>query len=104
MSPTGVKIVEQALKKFDGTNFLLWQYKMKMYLIAKKLWPYVDRDTSLDGSGIEESTAETMDLIQLAHAALIMHTEDNQLVRAELGTEYGRCCKTSTIRRQRLTN
>jgi hypothetical protein len=67
MSPNDVKIAKQDLKKFDGTNFLLWQYKMKMYLIAKKLWPYVDPDTSIDGSGIEEITTETMDLIQLAH-------------------------------------
>jgi hypothetical protein len=81
MSPTDIKIAKQTLKKFDGTNFLLWQYKMKMYLIAKKLWSYVDPDTSLDGSGIEEITAETMDIIQLAHAALIMDIEDNQLVQ-----------------------
>jgi hypothetical protein len=80
---------------------------MKMYLIAKKLWPYVDPDTSLHGSGIEEITAETMDLIQLAHAALIMHIEDNQLVQVlecRNGREVWLALQNSTICRQRLTN
>jgi hypothetical protein len=67
MSPTDKNIAAHALKKVDGTNFLLWQYKMKMYLIAKKLWPYVNPDTSLYGSGIEETTTKTMGHIQVAH-------------------------------------
>jgi hypothetical protein len=63
MSPNDVKIAMQALKKFDGTNFLLWQYKMKMYLIAKKLWSYVDPDTSLDGSGAPKYIVAAFDRI-----------------------------------------
>jgi hypothetical protein len=63
MSPTDVKIAAHALKKFSGTNFLLWQCKMKLLLTAKKLWPYVDLDASLGGSGIEDSMTETVNLL-----------------------------------------
>jgi hypothetical protein len=52
MSPTEVKIVAHALKKFDGTNFLLlYSTRWKCISLRKKLWPYVDPDTSLSGIG-----------------------------------------------------
>ncbi len=45
--------------------------------MAKSLWEYVDPDPN---TGITTMTAENSDFFRKAHAALIPHLEDNQLI------------------------
>jgi hypothetical protein len=71
------KISTPVIKKFDGEIYHLWAVKMKCYLMAKSLWEYVYPDPN---TGNTTMTAENDDLFRKAHAALILHLEDNQLI------------------------
>jgi hypothetical protein len=55
--------------KFDGSNYQLWSFKMRMFLQAKGLWGCVDGSTSQDTE--KESQA---------HAFIVLRLEDSQLV------------------------
>ena len=63
MSPT----VDSApkMEPFDGTNFTLWAFKMKMYLMSKGLWEAVN------GGEIVTAMQE-----QQAHAAIVLNLSD----------------------------
>ena len=56
--------------KFDGTNFTLWAFKMKIYLMSKGLWEAVDGGGSTVAASIE----------QKAHAAIVLNLNDSQLM------------------------
>lgn len=67
MSPSndsGVKI-----EPFDGSNYALWSYKMKMSLMSKGLWGAVS------GEGAPNAVKE-----QQAHAAIALNLSDSQLM------------------------
>ncbi len=55
--------------KFDGSNYQLWAYKMRMFLTAKGLWGYVDGSAPKD----TEKAGQ-------AHANVVLRLEDSQLV------------------------
>ena len=63
------------LESFDGTNYSLWAYKMRMYLMFKGLWEAVDNATSV--------TAEKK---RQAHAAIILNLSDSQLIHVIIAT------------------
>uniref|UniRef100_H3H9M2 Uncharacterized protein n=1 Tax=Phytophthora ramorum TaxID=164328 RepID=H3H9M2_PHYRM len=54
---------------FDGSNYTLWSYKMKMYLMSKGLWEAVE------GKAEASSSKE-----QQAHAAIVLNLNDSQLM------------------------
>ena len=68
MSPnindSGVKV-----EPFDGSNYVLWSYKMRMYLKSKGLWGVVS------GEGMPDAVKE-----QQAHAAIALNLSDSQLM------------------------
>ena len=57
------------LEPFNGTNYSLWAFKMKMFLISKGLWEAVEAT-----SGISETKE------QQAHAAIVLNLSDTQLM------------------------
>ena len=57
------------LEPFNGTNYRVWAFKMKMYLMSKGLWEAV-------GSGLPVSA--TME--QQAHAAIVLNLSDTRLM------------------------
>ena len=57
------------VERFDGSNYALWSYKMKMYLMSKGLWGVVSGD---------EVATESKD--QKAHAAIALNLTDAQLM------------------------
>ncbi|KAG6612000.1 RxLR effector candidate protein [Phytophthora cinnamomi] len=54
---------------FDGSNYSLWSYKMKMYLMSKGLWDAVSGEA-------EVASAKE----QQAHAAIVLNLNDSQLM------------------------
>ena len=56
------------MEPFNGTNYTLWAFKMKMYLMSKGLWEAVD--------GGVATTAQK----QQAHAAIVLNLSDTQLM------------------------
>uniref|UniRef100_H3GEE3 CCHC-type domain-containing protein n=1 Tax=Phytophthora ramorum TaxID=164328 RepID=H3GEE3_PHYRM len=62
------------VEPFDGSNYSLWSYKMKMYLMSKGLWEAV--------SGEAGSTAKE----QQAHAAIVLNLNDSQLMHVVTST------------------
>ena len=67
MSPNSDITLKMEL--FDGSNYSLWAFKMKMYLMSKGLWEAVE-----DGSNITTAKA------QQAHAAIVLSLSDSQLM------------------------
>ncbi len=65
------------IKKFDGENYHLWAFKVMCYLMAKSLCEYTDPDPNTRNTTV---TNENVDSFRKAHAALILHLEDNQLI------------------------
>ena len=65
MSPTTFEKVD----KFDGTNYPLWSFKMKMYLRSRGLWGQVDGSAPLD-----------LSLMEQAHAAIVLSLTDSQVL------------------------
>lgn len=65
MSPTTFEKVD----KFDGTNYPLWSFKMKMYLRSRGLWGQVDGSSPLD-----------LSLMEQAHAAIVLSLTDSQVL------------------------
>ena len=63
------------LERFDGTNYALWAFKMKMFLMSKGLWEAVD--------GAIPVTAEKK---QQAHAAIVLNLSDSQLMHVITAT------------------
>ncbi|OWY91031.1 RxLR effector protein, partial [Phytophthora megakarya] len=57
------------IEPFDGSNYTLWSYKMKMYLMAKGLWEAVT-------GKVEVSETKK----QQAHAAIALNLNDSQLM------------------------
>uniref|UniRef100_A0AAV1U342 Polyprotein n=1 Tax=Peronospora matthiolae TaxID=2874970 RepID=A0AAV1U342_9STRA len=57
------------VEPFDGSNYGLWSYKMKMYLMSKGLWGAIAGD---------ETTSEAKE--QQAHAAIVLNLSDSQLM------------------------
>uniref|UniRef100_H3H953 Integrase catalytic domain-containing protein n=1 Tax=Phytophthora ramorum TaxID=164328 RepID=H3H953_PHYRM len=57
------------MEPFDGSNYTLWSYKMKMYLMSKGLWEAVE--------GKAEATSSKE---QQAHAAIVLNLNDSQLM------------------------
>uniref|UniRef100_H3H3G5 CCHC-type domain-containing protein n=1 Tax=Phytophthora ramorum TaxID=164328 RepID=H3H3G5_PHYRM len=62
------------VEPFDGSNYSLWSYKMKMYLMSKGLWEAV--------CGEAGSTAKE----QQAHAAIVLNLNDSQLMHVVTST------------------
>ena len=56
------------LEPFNGTNYTLWAFKMKMYLMSKGLWEAVD-------GGSTTAAKEKQ-----AHAAIVLNLSDTQLM------------------------
>ena len=57
------------VEPFDGSNYGLWSYKMKMYLMSKGLWDVIE-------GGETTSAAKE----QQAHAAIVLNLSDSQLM------------------------
>ena len=57
------------VERFDGSNYVLWSFKMKMYLLSKGLWEAV---ASEDGVSQEKE--------QQAHAAIVLSLSDAQMM------------------------
>ena len=57
------------VEPFDGSNYGLWSYKMKMYLMSKGLWGVLAGD---------ETTSVAKE--QQAHAAIVLNLSDSQLM------------------------
>ncbi|KAG6610908.1 Retrovirus-related Pol polyprotein from transposon TNT 1-94 [Phytophthora cinnamomi] len=57
------------VEPFDGSNYSLWSYKMKMYLMSKGLWDAVSGEA-------EVASAKE----QQAHAAIVLNLNDSQLM------------------------
>uniref|UniRef100_H3GTF6 CCHC-type domain-containing protein n=1 Tax=Phytophthora ramorum TaxID=164328 RepID=H3GTF6_PHYRM len=57
------------MEPFDGSNYTLWSYKMKMYQMSKGLWEAVE------GKAEASSSKE-----QQAHAAIVLNLNDSQLM------------------------
>ena len=57
------------MAQFDGTNYPLWAFKMRMFLISKGLWEAVEATSSV-------SEAKE----QQAHAAIVLNLSDTQLM------------------------
>ena len=57
------------VEPFDGSNYALWSYKMKMYLMSKGLWGVVSGDDA--PNAVKE---------QQAHAAIALNLSDAQLM------------------------
>ena len=55
--------------QFDGTNYPLWAFKMRMFLISKGLWEAVEAT-----SGVSEAKE------QQAHAVNVLNLSDTQLM------------------------
>ncbi|CAI5746374.1 unnamed protein product [Peronospora destructor] len=67
MSPsndTGSKV-----EPFDGSNYVLWSYKMKMYLMSKGLWEVVAGESKVPQAKEQQ-----------AHAAIVLNLSDSQLM------------------------
>ena len=83
MSPTTTPMKADRVEKFDGKNFNLWLFKMKMHFIGKGLWGYIDPiGVKNDSTNVEEAAK--------AHALLIMHLSDNavmHIIEARNGRE-----------------
>ena len=63
-SDSGFKV-----EPFDGSNYGLWSYKMKMYLMSKGLWGAIAGD---------ETTSKVKE--QQVHAAIVLNLSDSQLM------------------------
>jgi Reverse transcriptase (RNA-dependent DNA polymerase)/gag-polypeptide of LTR copia-type/Integrase core domain/GAG-pre-integrase domain/Zinc knuckle len=75
MSPSN----DDKVGKFDGSNFQLWSYKMRMLLTAKGLWGQVDGTATPDKEKMGQ-----------AQAIIVLRLEDSQLIhvmRAKTPTE-----------------
>ncbi|KAG6623354.1 Retrovirus-related Pol polyprotein from transposon TNT 1-94 [Phytophthora cinnamomi] len=57
------------VEPFDGSNYSLWSYNMKMYLMSKGLWDAVSGEA-------EVASAKE----QQAHAAIVLNLNDSQLM------------------------
>ncbi|POM69832.1 RxLR effector candidate protein [Phytophthora palmivora] len=57
------------VEAFDGSNYALWSFKMKMYLTSKGLWGAVSGEGNL--TAIKE---------QQANAAIVLNLKDSQLM------------------------
>ena len=66
------------IELFDGTNYVLWSYKMKMLLMSKGLWGAVS---------CEEAVSTTKE--QQAHAMIVLHLAASQLMHV-IGSENAR--------------
>ena len=66
------------VEPFDGSNYGLWSFKMKMLLVSKGLWSAV--------SGEEPVTAMKE---QQAHAAIVLSLADSQMMHV-IGSETAR--------------
>uniref|UniRef100_A0AAV1TIE3 CCHC-type domain-containing protein n=1 Tax=Peronospora matthiolae TaxID=2874970 RepID=A0AAV1TIE3_9STRA len=67
MSPSNDSSIK--VEPFDGSNYGLWSYKMKMYLMSKGLWGAIAGD---------ETTSEAKE--QQAHVAIVLNLSDSQLM------------------------
>lgn len=67
MSPNDDK---PKVERFDGSNYNLWSYKMKMYLMSKGLWETVA------GTALEVNESK----MQQAHAAIVLNIADSQIM------------------------
>ena len=74
------------IEPFDGSNYGLWSFKMKMLLVSKGLWTAVSR-----------AEAVTATKEQQAHAAIVLNLADSQLMHvigSETATDaWGRLAK-----------
>ena len=74
------------IEPFDGSNYGLWSFKMKMLLVSKGLWTAVCR-----------AEAVTATKEQQAHAAIVLNLADSQLMHvigSETATDaWGRLAK-----------
>ena len=66
------------IEPFDGSNYGLWSFKMKMLLMSKGLWSAVSGDEAV-------SVAKE----QQAHAAIVLSLADSQLMHV-IGSENAR--------------
>jgi hypothetical protein len=80
---------------FDGSNYGLWSYKMKMYLMSKSLWDVIE-------GGETTSAAKE----QQAHAAIVLNLGDSQSMHvidsATAREAWGRLAQFN--RSQEMTN
>lgn len=67
MSPSTDAIPK--IEPFDGSNYALWAFKMKMYLMSKGLWEAVLNTASVTAAKEQQ-----------AHAAIVLNLKDAQLV------------------------
>uniref|UniRef100_A0AAV1V1L8 CCHC-type domain-containing protein n=1 Tax=Peronospora matthiolae TaxID=2874970 RepID=A0AAV1V1L8_9STRA len=57
------------VEPFDGSNYGLWSYKMKMYLMSKGLWGAIAGDETMSEAKEQQS-----------HAAIVLNRSDSQLM------------------------
>jgi len=79
MSPTTFDKID----KFDGTNYPLWSFKMKMFLRSRGLWGQVDGSAPPD-----------LGLMEQAHAAIVLSLTDPQVLHVIATTTAGEAWAT----------
>ena len=61
--------------KYDGTNYLLWSHKMKMFLMSKGLWQITNGIVKSENSDVSERLNEQ------AMATITLGLHDSQIIR-----------------------
>ncbi len=69
------------MKKFDGGNFHLWKFKMRMMLSKHGLWKFIDGSATLPNE--EVATADYNEKETKAFALLCEHLTDAQLAHIQ---------------------
>ena len=73
MSPN-MDTKDAKIQRFDGSNYNLWSFKMRMYLMSKGLWEYVE------GTHCNQDVKDVDTKSQQAHAAIVLNLADSQLL------------------------
>jgi len=68
-----------SIEKLDGTNFQAWKFKIKMVLIDKELWAYVDGDKKTAPTNAEQ-LAIWQSKDQRALSTICLSVKDTELV------------------------
>jgi hypothetical protein len=71
----------KVMKKFDGGNFHLWKFKMRMMLSKHGLWKFIDGSATLPNE--EVATADYNEKETKAFALLCEHLTDAQLAHIQ---------------------
>ncbi len=71
----------KVMKKFDGDNFHLWKFKMRMMLSKHGLWKFVDGSATLLSE--EVARADYNEQKTKAFAFLCEHLTDAQLAHIQ---------------------